>query len=227
MTHSNFEHLVTIVNKLRDPDTGCPWDLKQTHLSLLKYLIEESYEYIHAVESGSTKKMEEELGDVLLQILLHTKIAEEQKNFSLESISKVLSEKLIRRHPHVFEKKESIEAEQVVKNWNKIKEKEQNDNKTEKHRIDPGYLSFPALFSANKIGEKTNKIKFDWKNHTEVVGVVESEWTELKTELESKSINKERVEEELGDLLFSIAQLSRHLDIGPENALRMANKKFD
>ena len=224
----DLEEVIQVVRQLRHPKDGCPWDLKQTHKSLLKYLVEESYEFIYEVEHCNIKNMEEELGDVFLQILLHCTIAEEKNHFSINSISKVLKEKLIRRHPHVFENNNSnIDVSLVVKNWEKIKEEEKK--KATKHKedtlISQTYLSFPALFSSYKIGKKTADINFDWENASQVLEKVEEELTEFKDELKIKN-NRNKIEEEYGDLLFSLAQLGRHLDLNPEDSLRNANKKF-
>jgi len=227
MGHPNFENLVKIVKKLRDPNGGCPWDLKQTHHSLTHYLIEESFEFIHAVEEENPAEMEEELGDVLLQVLLHCTIGEEKSSFSIESVSKILGEKLVRRHPHVFTEQQQfdgIDDRQVVRNWEEIKKKEKAGK--QQPRFSRGDMVFPSLFSANHIGAKTAKIGFDWKDHGEVAEIVQSEWDELKEEMEQKEFDRERIEEELGDHLFSLAQLARHLKIDPEKALRQANKKF-
>lgn len=230
---------IEVVYKLRDPVNGCPWDLKQTHHSLLKYLIEESYEFISAAEDSDFLHMEEELGDVLLQILLHCKIGEENKTLSLEGASKQLADKLIRRHPHVFgddkdNKNVNLTSDDVLAKWKDIKKEEKNEinpDNTFISKIDKAYLNFPALFSAEKIGKKTNEIKFDWKNYQEVLAVAESEWSEFKDELKNISNNdletqKKLMEEEFGDLLFSMAQLGRHLKINSEEALRAANRKF-
>lgn len=230
MEMPEFYKLTQVVKKLRDPEQGCPWDLKQTHASLLKYLVEESYEFIAAVENNDIPEMEDEIGDVLLQVLLHCQFASEKKNFDIESVSKNLADKMIRRHPHVFEEAvQGIDAEQVVSNWEEIKLKEKAD--APKSLIDDSYLKFPALFAANKIGKKTNKINFDWDDAAQVSYKVEEEWQELKEEIvshnaTSSQISKERMFEEMGDFLFSAAQLARHLDIDPEEACRQANKKF-
>lgn len=231
MAQTQFEKLKEVVADLRHPQNGCPWDLKQSHESLLKYLIEESYEFIEAVEQKDNQKMEEEIGDVLLQVLLHARLAEERNAFDIESVSKVLSEKLIRRHPHVFENKNSsISADEVVLNWEKIKQEEKSREEKENsshHRIKMSVMHNPALVAAVKIGKKTNDLKFDWDDYQQVAYKVEEEWQELKEEIAPTSgLNKERVKEELGDLLFSVAQLARHLDLDPEDALRQANKKF-
>lgn len=230
MNKSNFEKLKDVIADLRHPTDGCPWDLKQTHESLLKYLLEESYEFIEAVEEKNPKKMEEEIGDVLLQVLLHSQMASEKKLFDIESVSAALSEKLIRRHPHVFEKKDtSISADQVLINWEKIKAEEKLREEGEKsyHRIKKSVLNAPPLLSAIKIGQKTNEINFDWSDYSQVAYKVEEEWQELKEELTPhRALNRAAVFEELGDLLFSIAQLARHLEMDPHEALKNANKKF-
>lgn len=222
--HKELHRLIDVVKKLRDPQDGCPWDLKQTHLSLLKYLIEESYEYIHAVEENDDKEMEEELGDVLLQVLLHSVIAEQDQRFNLESVSKKLADKLIFRHPHVFSETKVKDAEEVVSNWEELKKEEKGEVESE---IDDSYLKFPSLFSSYKIGKKTKKLLFDWENASQVAYKVEEEWQELKEELAvGDKRNQQRVSEEMGDFLFSAAQLARHLDLDPEQCLRDSNKKF-
>jgi MazG family protein len=230
MNKSNFEKLKDVIADLRHPTEGCPWDLKQTHETLLKYLLEESYEFIEAVEEKDPKKMEEEIGDVLMQVLLHAQLGSEKKLFDIESVSAKLTEKLIRRHPHVFEKKDSsITSEQVLINWEKIKaeEKLREEGLKNHHRIKLSALNAPPLASAVKIGKKTNEIKFDWEDYTQVAYKVEEEWQELKEEMTPhRELNRAAVFEELGDLLFSVAQLARHLDLDPDEALRAANKKF-
>lgn len=232
MSKTEFEKLKDVIAELRHPEHGCPWDLKQDHQSLLKYLIEEAYEFSHAVENVDFPHMEEEIGDVLLQVLLHAQIASESGKFDIESVSRKLREKLIRRHPHVFENRNTkIDVSEVLSNWEKIKAEEKAREENEKAKknsyLDETYLHFPALYSAFKIGKKTNDIKFDWDDHQQVAYKVEEEWQELKEEIAPQvQVNLERATEEIGDVLFSVAQLARHLNINPEEALRMANKKF-
>jgi MazG family protein len=227
---SHFDQLVNIIAELRHPKDGCPWDLKQTHESLLKYLLEESYEFIEAVEESDSKKMEEEIGDVLMQVLLHAQMASERNEFDIQSVSAKLTEKLIRRHPHVFENKNTkLNADQVLVNWEKIKaeEKARETGLITHHRITSSVLNAPPLMAAMKIGKKTNDLKFDWDNYKQVVYKVEEEWQELKEELTPhREINQKAAFEELGDLLFSVAQLARHLNMDPHDALKAANKKF-
>lgn len=224
MAHPELERCIDVVKALRHLKTGCPWDLEQTHETLLKYLIEEAYEFVEAVEKKDPKLMEEEAGDVLFQVLLHTSMGEERGEFSLESSAKILADKLIRRHPHVFTTNDVLTTDQVIENWQKIKVSEKGERK---HTIDEKYLHAPALESSYKIGKKSTSVNFDWENYQQVVMKVEEEWQEVKEELPpSGQFNKDRVKEEIGDLLFSVAQLARHLDLNPEECLRDANKKF-
>ena len=225
MNYPQLERCIEVIKKLRHPTEGCPWDLEQTHSTLLKYLIEESYEFIDATEKNDPKLMEEELGDVLLQILLHSTIAEQNKHFDLESVAKTLADKIIRRHPHVFDKRpEGISAEAVTEKWQEIKIQEKGK---EIYVMSDKLLHHPALKSAEKIGQKSTTVNFDWENYSQVMFKVEEEWQEVKEELPpGKEFNRARVKEEIGDLLFSVAQLARHLNIDPEECLRDANKKF-
>lgn len=224
MSYPELIRCIEVVKALRHPVTGCPWDLEQTHESLLKYLIEECYEFVESVEKKDPRHMEEEVGDVLFQVLLHTSMGEENKNFSLESAAKNLADKLIRRHPHVFLTGDKLTADEVKENWEKIKQAEKS---SQKYSIDEKLLQNPALESAFKIGKKSTSVNFDWENYQQVVMKVEEEWQEVKEELPPHGqFNLARVKEEIGDLLFSVAQLARHLDLNPEDCLRDANKKF-
>lgn len=225
MSHPELERCIQVVKALRHPVTGCPWDLEQTHESLLKYLIEEAYEFVEAVEKKDPKLMEEEIGDVLFQVLLHTSMGEETGKFSLESSARNLADKLVRRHPHVFKTTDKkLTPDEVIVNWQTIKMAEKGEKK---YSIDEKTLHAPALESSYKIGKKSTTVNFDWENHQQVLMKVEEEWQEVKEELPpTGQYNKERVKEEIGDLLFSVAQLARHLDLNPEECLRDANKKF-
>ena len=175
----DFQHIVEAINTIkamRHPETGCPWDLKQTHQSLIKYLIEESYEYIHAIELNDKKKMEEELGDVLLQVLLHAQIAEDNNEFDLGTVAKKLSEKMIHRHPHVFKDPTLAKTpEEVVTNWEILKNKPKAEFSITEEDI---YL--PSLLASFKIGEKSKTINFDWTEVEDVLSKVEEELEEVK-----------------------------------------------
>lgn len=230
--YPELKRAIEIIELLRHPEKGCPWDLEQTHQSLLKNLIEESHEFIHAVESSDQAAMCEELGDVLMQILLHSVVAEQAGNFNLEAVAKAMSDKLVFRHPHIFKKNHQdgdLTAEEVLVRWNDLKKEEKRLKgvKEEDSLLPSKLLFYPALMSAEKIGKRTSEINFDWENHSQVMYKVEEEWQELKEELPHQgNFNKARVEEELGDLLFSVVQLGRHLKVDPEAALRRTNMKF-
>jgi len=224
MSNTEYQRLKEVVELLRDPIKGCPWDLEQTHESLLKYLQEECYEFIHSVETKNFKEMEEELGDILLQVLLHSAIAKNNGEFDIESVCKRLADKMIHRHPHVFKEGTSnLTVSEVLDNWDNLKEEEKGKKARE---IDETYLFFPAITSALKIGKKTHKIGFDWDDPSQVAYKVEEEWQELKEEILPTISNKQRIQEEFGDFLFSMVQLARHIDVDPEAALRDANRKF-
>ncbi len=213
---------IEVIWALRHPKTGCPWDLKQTHSSLLRFLLEETYEFMTAVENQNFQEMEDELGDILLQVLLHSALAEQSGNFTLESVSKNLREKLVRRHPHVFgEAPEQLSTDEVINRWDKIKRTEKDNKKV---TFKPDILNLPALLSSYKIGRKTEKFGFDWKSSEEVFKKLDEERHELEAEI--KASNQKGIEEEFGDFLFTAAQVGRHLGLNPEECLRLANKKF-
>lgn len=226
MEHSALNRLIEVVKALRHPETGCPWDLQQTHDSLLPYLFEESYEFQEAVAQQNDQQIMDELGDLLLQVVLHAQLASDRHAFTLEQVADHLASKLIRRHPHVFDKQKTdkLSAEQVSEQWQKIKAQESTQSRP---LISMKLLHNPALKSAELIGHKTHELHFDWDDASQVSYKVEEEWQELKEELvPGAGINQERIAEELGDFLFSTAQLGRHLGIDPEDALRKANLKF-
>lgn len=226
MNYPQVERCIEIIKKLHHPTEGCPWDLQQTHQTLLKYLLEETYEFIEATDLGDPAMMKEEIGDILLQVLHHTTLGEKSGQFNIEEVARILADKMIRRHPHVFgEKVEGISADEVVSNWKAIKEEEKKSQK--KYSIEKKLLHAPALESAFQIGKKSTSVNFDWSDHYQVMSKVEEEWQEVKEELPPGGhYNQARVKEEIGDLLFSVAQLARHLDLNPEECLREANKKF-
>lgn len=222
-TEHYFDNLVQTISMLRDPKKGCPWDLKQTHESLIKYLIEEAFEAVHAIETGNPEKIKDELGDVLLQVILHSVIASQKNHFTIRDVVNQINSKMIRRHPHVFTESTVESVEEVKKNWEAIK-KQENPMHTH-HTFGPHSLANTALLCAAKIGEKTHKIDFDWPSVSPVMEKVVEELSELKDEIGQTS-NKKKIEEEFGDLLFSMAQLGRHLGLDPELSLRRANEKF-
>ena len=206
----SFERLVEVMERLRSPG-GCDWDRAQTHQSLKPYLIEEAYELLDAIDSGNDEAMKEELGDVLLQVVFHTQIAKERKAFDIKDVVDFLTEKLIRRHPHVFKNEGKFSYER----WEEMKAKEKGKKK--KSSIGDVNQALPALSLARRMQENASALGFDWQD-TE--GVIEK----VKEELEEFKENPS--EEEFGDLLFSLVNLSRFLGIDPERALRKATEKF-
>ena len=212
-----------IITKLRDPKEGCPWDKRQTHTSLLPYLIEETYELIDAIKNKGDIK--EELGDLLLQILLHSKIEEEKGKFNIMDVIDTLSQKLIRRHPHVFENKKHLSDKELKDQWEKIKIKEGKINNSN----NPFYnlnKSKTSLLKALEISKISQKLNFDWNDYKGALNKVKEEINEVIEAKEETNSNLVKIEDEIGDLLFSIVNLSRHLNINPEIALENANKKF-
>lgn len=217
-----WDQLLEIMEKLRGPD-GCPWDQEQNHVTLIPYLIEESYEVIDAIEKNNTSLLKEELGDLLLQIIFHAQIAKDNHLFNMENIIEDLSQKLIRRHPHVFQDKTVSSVEDVNRQWEKIKEEEKKSKNNLESHLDSIPKSLPSLFEAYKLGKKASQLGFDWDHIDGAIGKLDEELSELKDSILN---SKENIAEEMGDLLFSITNICRHLKIKPELALRKTNLKF-
>jgi MazG family protein len=223
MQFQKIDDLIQIMDRLLAPD-GCPWDREQTPQTLAPYAIEEAYELAEALDKGSVVAIKEELGDLLLQVVFHCALAKRDKAFTLEDVIDGICTKLIRRHPHVFANLSVSGAEEVLKNWNQIKANE----KKEKGEVQQGFgipVNMPALQRAQKIGEKTKTLKFDWLNSKDVLAKVDEELGELKEAL--KSQDGLHIAEELGDVFFVLAQLSRHLKLEAETVARKANQKFE
>jgi tetrapyrrole methylase family protein/MazG family protein len=216
-----FSRLMELMRRLRAPG-GCPWDAEQTHESLKRYLLEETYEVMEAIDSGSPEKLKEELGDLLLQAVFHSVIAEENCEFAMKDVLEVLCDKLVRRHPHVFGDLRMDDIEQLVENWERIKISEKGG---ERHSALSGVPShLPALLRAQKITEKAARVGFDWDHVDPVFAKVLEELKELEETLFTG--DQERMEAELGDLLFAIVNLGRFLSLNPEDALRKTIARF-
>lgn len=225
----NFDELVAVMERLRAPG-GCPWDREQTYESLGKYLLEECYEAFDAIQeaaqTGETHNLQEELGDVLLQVVFHSTIAKEIGDFTIDEVVKGVSDKLILRHPHVFGDKELKTADDVLNNWDELKKAQQKTSgKIEKPRdsiLEEIPVHFPALLEGQKITKKAAKVGFDWENTAQIFDKLEEETAELKSAIEKQ----ENIEEEIGDLLFVVLNLARKLDVDAESALKKTNRKF-
>ncbi len=221
MKYKNLEELIAVIAKLRSPD-GCPWDREQTHASLRPNMIEEAYEAVDAIDDNDLAHLREELGDVLLQVVLHSQIAAENGDFTIEDVAKELKEKLIHRHPHVFGNAKIDTADDVKVAWDKLKAEEKTERKS---AMDGISRCQAALISAQKISKKAVKTGFEWPNEESLYECIMSEFAEFKQAKEEG--DKFHMEEEFGDILFATVNLARWNKIDAEQALLKANKKFE
>jgi nucleoside triphosphate diphosphatase len=231
----DIDRLIEIMAALRTPVTGCPWDLEQDFRSIAPYTLEEAFEVIDAIERGDLNDLREELGDLLLQVVFHARMAEERQAFSFGDVVEAITTKMIRRHPHVFGDEEAREAGMAKGAWNRIKEEEKAERARRRAELGldsgerAGFLddvppALPALMRALKLQQKAAKVGFDWAEAEPILDKIAEETAELRDAL--KSGNKAEISEEYGDLLFALVNLGRHLDIEPESALRATNEKF-
>lgn len=218
MLGETFQKLVDIVNILRGPE-GCPWDREQTHQSLSSHLLEEAYEVLESIDNNDFNGLQEELGDLLLQSVFHAQIAKENGQFTMLEVLEQINQKLIRRHPHVFGAAVIKTAEEQHKNWENIKRKE-----GKKSVLDGVPLHAPSLLRAYRIQRKASTVGFDWNSIDPIWEKINEEIDELKEVIASQ--NKARIQEEFGDLIFALVNLSRFIQVNPENALRLAIIKF-
>ena len=212
-----------IIQILRDPIDGCPWDLKQDYNSLAPYSIEEAYELVDAIESNDIKEIKNELGDLLLQVILISQVAEDKGDFNFDDVANGISKKIIRRHPQIFDKNYN-ENDFPHESWEKIKKLENNKITNTKNTLDQIEINIPTLLRSLKIQKKAASLNFDWEDEFQVFNKIDEEIDELKDAF--KLNDKKMIEEELGDLFFSIINLSRRLNLDPEQTIRRANKKF-
>ncbi|MFZ7234677.1 nucleoside triphosphate pyrophosphohydrolase [Avibacterium avium] len=220
----NIQDFLQLIAQLRNPNGGCPWDLEQTYQSMIPCLLEESYEVVEAIEQQNTENLREELGDLLLQVVFFSQLAKEDKLFTFDDVVNEVAEKILRRHPHVFGEEKAHNEQEALSHWNKIKAEE---NKTRQSILDNIPHAFPALMRAEKLQKRCAKVGFDWDNVQPVIAKVQEELQEVQAELARPQQDQAKIEEEIGDLLFAVANLSRHLHCSPEETLRKANQKFE
>jgi len=223
-----IEALLAIMARLRDPDGGCPWDLEQTFETIAPYTIEEAYEVADAIERGDHLDLKDELGDLLLQVVFHARIAEDDGHFAFPDVVEAISSKMIRRHPHVFGDDDARTAGAVRGSWERIKAEERaaKSDGTAPSSLDGIPRALPALVRAVKLQKRAAHVGFDWPQTAQVLDKLAEETAELKAEVDDGA-SAERVMDELGDILFVYANLARHLDVDPEQALASTNAKFE
>lgn len=222
----NIQDFIKLIAQLRNPNGGCPWDLKQNYQSMIPCLTEETYEVIDAIEKNDVENLREELGDLLMQVVFFSQLASEEKKFTFDDVVNEVAEKIVRRHPHVFGDKSANNEKEALERWNEIKAQEKQ-GQTDKSILAAIPHAFPALMRAQKMQKKCAKVSFDWDNLPDVIAKVEEELEEIKQELNRPHLMQEKVEEELGDFLFATVNMARHLNIDAEEALRKANQKFE
>ncbi len=228
-----IERLRAVMARLRDRDRGCPWDLAQSYASIAPYTIEEAYEVADAIERGDLAELKDELGDLLLQVVFHAQMAAEDGAFDFDAVAEGITEKMIRRHPHVFGAVDAEHPEAVATNWEAIKAAE----RAAKAAAAPGEgpvsaldgvaRGLPALLRAGKLQSRAARVGFDWGALAPVLAKIDEELAELRAEVTAPQPAPQRVQDELGDLLFTVVNLARHLKIDPEAALRHTNSKFE
>ena len=226
---NKIDNLLAVMRQLRHPETGCPWDQKQTYESIAPYTIEEAYEVEDAIERKDTEALKSELGDLLFQVVFYSQIANEDGEFTFDDIVEAITEKMIKRHPHVFDKVTFNNAEEQTNNWEAHKAEERTRRAAlEKRKIsilDDVPPNLPALIRAEKLTKRAARVGFDWPQIDQVIAKIDEELAEVKAEINANASN-DYIEDEIGDLLFTVANLARHYKIDPENALKKTNRKF-
>ena len=228
-----LEKLLKIMADLRNPDGGCPWDIRQSFDSIAAYTVEEAYEVADAIERKDMDDLANELGDLLFQVVFHAQMASEQGRFDFVDVVKAINDKLVRRHPHVFGDNKVDDEAELNRQWEKHKKQERAEKKQQEKGLSPGdharlsgvTSALPALRWSEKLQKRAAQHGFDWQDVAPVFDKLSEEIGELKAELEQQG-NQQRVSEEMGDILFASVNLSRHLDVNPEQALRDSNRKF-
>jgi tetrapyrrole methylase family protein/MazG family protein/ATP diphosphatase len=219
-----IDRLLAIMARLRAPDDGCPWDIEQTFATIAPYTVEEAYEVADAIERGDLKDLKEELGDLLLQVVFHARMAQEEGAFDFDDVARAINDKMIRRHPHVFGTETYASLAEQKQGWDQLKAAERAQKGRAASLLDDVPVGLPALTRAVKLSKRAAGVGFVWPSAKEVLDKLDEEVAELKVEIAGGDIGKAR--EEMGDVLFVVANLARTLDVDPEDALRATNAKF-
>lgn len=219
------QRLIDIMTRLRDPENGCPWDLEQDFKSIAAYTVEEAYEVQDAIDDNNMDKLKDELGDLLLQVVFHAQMAKEAGLFDFEDVAHIISEKMERRHPHVFSNVLADTPEAVLKNWEDIKAAERKDSKEDDSALSGVTKTLPALSRAEKLSKRAVRVGFEWPDYPSVLKKLEEELNEFDVEVQNG--HQQNKHEEFGDVLFVMVQMARWQKIDPEIALKDANNKFE
>jgi len=224
---NNLDELLNIMEKLRDPDSGCPWDLQQSNATILPHTLEEVYELVEAISANDYSSIKDELGDLLFQIIFYAQMASEAGHFNFSDVVTNINEKLVRRHPHVFDNKSIQTADQQSASWESIKkhERQLSGKGKDEGLLDSISNALPALICAAKLQKKAATVGFDWGQPEPVLDKIEEEIAEIR-EVLTEGQDRERLQDEIGDVLFACANLARHFNIEPEIALMSSNRKF-
>lgn len=230
--HHQIDRLTKIMRDLRDPQTGCPWDIEQDFASIAPYTIEEAYEVSEAIYSGDRDRLADELGDLLLQVVFHAQMAYEEGSFDLSDVARLISDKMIRRHPHVFGDSARGTAQTTKQAWEDIKAEERKlanskDDKSFSSILHDVAITLPAIVRASKLQKRAARVGFDWPDLKSVIAKMHEETAELLEAYEDEPDNHERLQDEVGDILFVAANLARKTGIDPESALLACNRKFE
>lgn len=222
-----IEQLLDIMSRLRDPDSGCPWDLRQTYESIVPYTLEEAYEVADAIQRGDMLELRDELGDLLFQVVFYSQIAKEEGHFDFGQVTEAISEKMLRRHPHVFADAEYVSDEELHKAWEQGKAAEREKRKKQENhsQLDGVARALPALIRAEKLQKRAARVGFDWADVTGAIEKLNEEIGEVKAEITTGE--QHRIQDELGDLLFSVVNVVRLCGMDAEQSLSMANEKFE